>query len=216
MDHPNIAKVLDAGATDQERPYFVMELIQGQPITEYCDEKKLTVSQRLELFTLVCSAVQHAHQKGVIHRDIKPNNILVTEIDGKAVPKVIDFGVAKALGSSLTDRTVYTNFQVLIGTPLYMSPEQAKLSGVDVDTSSDVFSLGILLYELLTGTTPLSPQEIKQAAQDEVLRQIRETEPPRPSHRISTLGETSSRVSECRGTQAEQLGAWCAGTWTGL
>ncbi|MCR9293957.1 MAG: serine/threonine protein kinase [bacterium] len=206
MNHPNIAKVLDAGTTEQGRPFFVMELIQGKPITEYCDHKKLTIQQRLELFTQICNAVQHAHQKGVIHRDIKPSNILVTEIDGKPVPKVIDFGVAKALGANLTDRTVYTSFQSLVGTPLYMSPEQAQLSGVDVDTSSDVYSLGILLYELLTGTTPLSADELKAAAQDEVLRRIRETEPPRPSNRISSLGETSSQVSECRGAQPEQLG----------
>ncbi|MCS7469965.1 serine/threonine protein kinase, partial [Stieleria sp. ICT_E10.1] len=206
MNHPNIAKVLDAGTTEQGHPYFVMELIQGKPITEYCDQKKLTISGRLELFTQICNAVQHAHSKGVIHRDIKPSNILVTEIDGKPVPKVIDFGVAKALGANLTDRTVYTSYQSLVGTPLYMSPEQTQLSGVDVDTSSDVYSLGILLYELLTGTTPLSPEELKQAAQDEVLRRIRETEPPRPSNRISSLGETSSQVSECRGAQPEQLG----------
>lgn len=206
MNHPNIAKVLDAGTTEQGHPFFVMELIQGKLITEYCDQKKLTIPQRLELFTLICNAVQHAHQKGVIHRDIKPSNILVTEIDGKPVPKVIDFGVAKALGANLTDRTVYTSFQSLVGTPLYMSPEQTQLSGVDVDTSCDVYSLGILLYELLTGTTPLSPDELKQAAQDEILRRIRETEPPRPSNRISSLGETSSRISESRGAQPEQLG----------
>ncbi|MCS7471633.1 serine/threonine protein kinase [Stieleria sp. ICT_E10.1] len=206
MNHPNIAKVLDAGTTEQGHPYFVMELIQGKPITEYCDQKKLTIKERLELFTQICNAVQHAHSKGVIHRDIKPNNILVTEIDGKPIPKVIDFGVAKALGANLTDRTVYTSYQSLVGTPLYMSPEQTQLSGVDVDTSSDVYSLGILLYELLTGTTPLSPEELKQAAQDEALRRIRETEPPRPSNRISSLGESSSQVSECRGAQPEQLG----------
>ena len=206
MNHPNIAKVLDAGTTEQGHPYFVMELIQGKLITEYCDQKKLTIPERLDLFTQICNAVQHAHSKGVIHRDIKPSNILVTEIDGKPVPKVIDFGVAKALGANLTDRTIYSSFQSLVGTPLYMSPEQTQLSGVDVDTSSDVYSLGILLYELLTGTTPLSPEELRQAAQDEVLRRIRETEPPRPSNRISALGETSSQVSECRGAQPEQLG----------
>lgn len=206
MNHPHIAKVLDAGTTDQGRPYFVMELIQGKPITEYCDHKKLKIPERLELFTQICRAVQHAHQKGVIHRDIKPSNILVTEIDGKPVPKVIDFGVAKALGANLTDRTIYTNFQSLVGTPLYMSPEQTQLSGVDVDTSSDVYSLGILLYELLTGTTPLSPEELRQAAQDEVLRCIRETEPPRPSNRISSLGENSSQISERRSAEPEQLG----------
>ncbi|MCS7467634.1 serine/threonine protein kinase, partial [Stieleria sp. ICT_E10.1] len=206
MNHPNIAKVLDAGTTDRGHPYFVMELIQGKPITEYCDEKKLTIDQRLELFSLTCNAVQHAHQKGVIHRDIKPSNILVTEIDGKPVPKVIDFGVAKALGANLTDRTIYTSFQSLVGTPLYMSPEQTLLSGVDVDTSSDVYSLGILLYEMLTGTTPLSLDELKQTVQEEVLRRIRETEPPRPSNRISSLGENSLSISECRSAEPNQLG----------
>lgn len=206
MNHPNIAKVLDAGTTDLGHPFFVMELIQGTPITEYCDHEKLSIAQRLELFTQICNAVQHAHQKGVIHRDLKPTNILITEIDGKAVPKVIDFGVVKALGANLTDRTIYTNFQSLVGTPLYMSPEQAQLSGVDVDTRSDVYSLGILLYELLTGTTPLDPQELRAAAQDEVLRRIRETDSPRPSNRISSLGATSSQVSEHRGTQPEKLG----------
>src|SRR5262249_14018287 len=150
MDHPNIAKVLDAGNTESGRPYFVMDLVKRIPITEYCDRSKLSIPERLELFVLVCQAVQHAHQKGIIHRDLKPSNVLVTMIDGAAVPKVIDFGVAKAMGHQLTEKTLFTGFAQLVGTPLYMSPEQAEFSGVDVDTRSDVYALGVLLYELLT------------------------------------------------------------------
>src|SRR5262245_53676474 len=154
MDHPNIAKVLDAGATPSGRPYFVMELVRGVPLTQFCDENRLTPRERLELFVPVCRAVQHAHQKGIIHRAIKPSNVLVTLHDGTPVVKVIDFGVAKAIGQQLTDKTVYTRFTQLLGTPLYMSPEQAELSGLDIDTRTDVYALGVLLYELLTGTTP--------------------------------------------------------------
>jgi serine/threonine-protein kinase len=154
MDHPNIARVHDGGATESGRPYFVMELVRGIPITDYCDREQLPIPDRLELFVLVCRAVQHAHQKGLIHRDLKPSNILVTEIDGNAVPKVIDFGIAKATGGVLTDRTLYTGFSQFVGTPLYMSPEQAAMSGVDVDTRSDIYALGVLLYELLTGRRP--------------------------------------------------------------
>jgi non-specific serine/threonine protein kinase/serine/threonine-protein kinase len=205
MDHPNIARVHDGGATESGRPYFVMELVRGVPITDYCDREQLSISQRLELFVLVCRAVQHAHQKGIIHRDLKPSNILVTVIDGTAVPKIIDFGVAKATGASLTDRTVYTAFHQFIGTPLYMSPEQADLSGVDVDTRSDIYSLGVLLYELLTGTTPFDQDTLRAAAFDEVRRIIREVEPPRPSTRLSTLGESLSAVSGKRKTVPKQL-----------
>jgi serine/threonine protein kinase/tetratricopeptide (TPR) repeat protein len=205
MDHPNIAKVHDAGATESGRPYFVMELVRGIPITDYCDRERLSIPERLELFVQVCRAVQHAHQKGVIHRDLKPSNILVTVIDGAAVPKVIDFGVAKATGGSLTERTVYTAFHQIVGTPLYMSPEQADLSGMDMDTRSDIYSLGVLLYELLTGTTPFDQDTFRTAAFDEVRRIIREQEPPKPSTRLSSLGETQATVSANRKADARQL-----------
>ena len=164
MDHPNIAKVLDAGTTESGRPYFVMELVKGIPITEYCDEHRLTLRERLELFVPVCQAVQHAHQKGIIHRDLKPSNVLVALYDGKPVPKVIDFGVAKATGQRLTEQTLFTEFGAVVGTLEYMSPEQAELNQLDVDTRSDVYALGVLLYELLTGTTPLERKRLKQAA----------------------------------------------------
>jgi serine/threonine protein kinase/Tfp pilus assembly protein PilF len=206
MDHPNIAKVFDAGATDSGRPYFVMELVHGVPITEYCDKNGLSPRQRLELFVQVCRAVQHAHTKGVIHRDIKPSNVLVTLHEGAAVPKVIDFGVAKAVGQqALTDRTLLTNVAQLVGTPLYMSPEQAEMTGVDVDTRSDVYSLGVLLYELLTGTTPVDKERFRQAAFDEVRRIIREEEPPPPSTRLSSMGEKLTMVSGQRQADPKRL-----------
>jgi serine/threonine protein kinase len=205
MDHPNIAKVLDAGTTESGRPYFVMELVRGIPITDYCDREQLAIPERLELFVLVCRAVQHAHQKGIIHRDLKPSNILVTIIDGAAVPKIIDFGVAKATGASLTERTIYTAFQQFVGTPLYMSPEQADLSGMDVDTRSDIYSLGVLLYELLTSTTPFDQETFRTAAFDELRRVIREHEPPKPSKRLSSLGATRATVSANRQADARQL-----------
>jgi serine/threonine protein kinase/tetratricopeptide (TPR) repeat protein len=184
MDHPNIAKVLDAGETPSGRPYFVMELVKGLPITRYCDEHRLTVRERLVLFVSVCQAVQHAHQKGIIHRDLKPTNVLVSSADRQHVPKVIDFGVAKALGQQLTDRTLVTGFGAIIGTLEYMSPEQAEFDARDIDTRADIYSLGVLLYELLTGTTPLTKERLKQTPATEVLRLIREEDPPRPSTRM--------------------------------
>jgi WD40 repeat protein/serine/threonine protein kinase len=205
MDHPNIAKVLDGGATESGPPYFVMELVRGVPITEYCDEQQLSITERLELFVLVCRAVQHAHQKGIIHRDLKPSNILVTLHDGVPVPKVIDFGVAKAIGGGLTEKTIYTAFTQLVGTPLYMSPEQVEMSGLDVDTRSDIYSLGVLLYELLTGTTPFDSETLRKAAFDEMRRMIREDEPPRPSERLSGVGETLTTTSVKRSSGPRRL-----------
>jgi serine/threonine protein kinase len=192
MDHPNIAKVLDGGLTETGRPYFIMEYVKGVPITEYCDATRMSVPERLNLFVQVCSAVQHAHQKGIIHRDLKPSNILVAPYDDKPVPKVIDFGLAKAMHQSLTERTLHTAHETVLGTPLYMSPEQAQLNNLDVDTRSDIYSLGVLLYELLTGTTPLEKQRFKEAAWDEIKRLIREEEPPRPSTRLSSANTLAS------------------------
>jgi WD40 repeat protein/serine/threonine protein kinase len=205
MEHPNIAKIHDAGATESRRPYFIMELVRGIPITDYCDGEQLPIPERLELFVLVCRAVEHAHQKRIIHRDLKPSNILVTLIDGAAVPKIIDFGVAKATGQSLTDKTVYTAFTQLVGTPLYMSPEQVELSGVDIDTRSDIYSLGVLLYELLTGTTPFDQDTFRRAAFDEMRRIIREQEPPTPSTRLVSIGDTQVAVSTNRQTDPRKL-----------
>ncbi|HAB15643.1 MAG TPA: hypothetical protein DCE44_04250 [Verrucomicrobiales bacterium] len=200
MDHPNIAKVLDAGATETGRPYFVMELVRGIPITKYCDDNQLDAGERLRLFTLVCHAIQHAHQKGVIHRDIKPSNILVTLHDGVPVPKVIDFGIAKATQGELTDKTIHTQFQQFIGTPAYVSPEQAEMSGLDIDTRSDIYALGVLLYELLVGKTPFDGKEMLQAGLDSMRRTIREQEPVRPSTRLVTLqGAERTSVAQRRG-----------------
>jgi len=225
MDHPHIAKIYDAGAigsplaprevgrplAEREgysgRPYFVMELVRGVPITEFCDQRRLTTRQRLELFALVCQAVQHAHQKGIIHRDLKPSNVLVTLHDTVAVPKVIDFGIAKATTGPLTERTLFTHFAQMIGTPLYMSPEQAEMNGLDVDTRSDVYALGVLLYELLTGTTPFTGEALRRAGLDEMRRIIREEEPPTPSQRLNTLdAQACSTVSERRGVDGRRLG----------
>ncbi len=201
MDHPNIAKVFDAGATDTGRPYFVMELVRGVPITRFCDERQLSLRERLELFIQVCRAIQHAHQKGLIHRDIKPSNILVTMNDGVPVPKVIDFGIAKATAGRLTEQTLFTRFEQFIGTPAYMSPEQAEVGGVDIDTRSDIYSLGVVLYELLTGRTPFDGEALLKRGIEELILTLRDVEPPRPSTRLTSLApadlETVARSQRC-------------------
>jgi eukaryotic-like serine/threonine-protein kinase len=207
MDHQNIARVLDGGTTELGRPFFVMELVKGMPLTEYCDARRLNVRDRLDLFVQICSAVQHAHQKGIIHRDLKPSNILVTEHDGRPVPKVIDFGLAKALGAAtvLTERTIHTAFGAVVGTPLYMAPEQVGINALDVDTRTDVYSLGVILYELLTGTTPLEKKRFKEVAWEEIRRVIREEEPPRPSMRLSDSHESLPSISAQRHTEPSSL-----------
>ncbi len=205
MDHPHIARVLDGGETPSGRPYFVMELVKGVPITTYCDEHRLTPRERLGLFALVCQAVQHAHQKGIIHRDLKPTNVLIAAYDGKPVPKLIDFGVAKAMGQRLTDLTLVTGFGNIVGTLDYMSPEQAEFNAMDVDTRADIYSLGVLLYELLTGTTPLTHERLKRAAMEEALRLIREEDPPKPSSRLSETKESLASISAQRKLEPARL-----------
>jgi tetratricopeptide (TPR) repeat protein len=203
MDHPNIARVIDGGATDTGRPYFVMDLVRGIPITDYCEKNRLPIIERLKLLGDVCSAVQHAHQKGIIHRDIKPSNVMVTSHDGRPVVKVIDFGIAKATHQRLTEKTLLTESRQFIGTPVYMSPEQAEMGGLDIDTRSDIYSLGVLLYELLTGTTPLDPTRLLSAGYGEIQRIIREEEPQRPSTRLSTMDGTVSDPTRRRDLKRE-------------
>jgi serine/threonine protein kinase len=218
MEHPHIARVLDAGTTEPQspianqksqipsgRPYFVMELVKGIPITEFCDRRKLNTKERLQLFIKVCQAVQHAHQKGIIHRDLKPSNVMITMVDGEPIPKVIDFGVAKAMDQKLTEHTIFTRFDQLIGTPAYMSPEQAELSGVDVDTRSDIYSLGILLYQLLTGEPPIDEETLRQAGLDEIRRLIREVDAPKPSTRLQSLGQKLPTIAERRSVEPSVL-----------
>ncbi len=205
MDHPTISKVFDAGETSDGRPYLVMEYIQGEEITRYCDSQRLSTSERLELFIQVCAGIQHAHQKAIIHRDIKPSNVLVAIQDGKPVPKIIDFGVAKALAQPLTDKTMHTELGQIIGTPAYMSPEQAEITGLNVDTRTDIYSLGVLLYQLLVGALPFDPKELRKAGYSEMMRVIRESEPPRPSTKFKSLGDASKTTADRRRIEPGKL-----------
>jgi len=212
MDHPNIAKVLDAGATDLGRPFFVMELVKGLPVTEFCNRSKLELPQRLHLFGDICGAVHHAHQKGIIHRDIKPSNVMVALLGDKAVPMVIDFGIAKATQGKLTDKTLFTRINQVIGAPAYMSPEQAGLNGLDIDTRADIYSLGVLLYEMLAGCPPFDSETLLSAGWEEMLRIIREVDPPKPGLRLSTIaGEESGEIESRLGTSPQKLGRILSG-----
>ena len=211
MDHPAIATVFDGGSTPEGRPYFVMEYVKGEPITTYCDRQRLTTQERLELFTQVCEGVQHAHQKGIIHRDLKPTNVLVAIQGDRPVPKIIDFGVAKATARHLTEHTLFTELGVMIGTPEYMSPEQAEMSGLDIDTRTDVYALGVILYELLTGALPFDRKQLRQAGLAEIQRTIREKEPPRPSTRVTQLGPASTEAASNRHTEPHRLASQLRG-----
>ncbi|MGZ6162021.1 MAG: serine/threonine-protein kinase, partial [Myxococcaceae bacterium] len=205
MDHPAIAKVFDGGSTSEGRPYFVMEYVPGIPIHQHCDVHQLSTAARLELFIQVCEGVQHAHQKAIIHRDLKPSNILVSVVDGRAQVKIIDFGIAKATGSRLTEKTLFTELGAFIGTPAYMSPEQADASGQDIDTRTDVYSLGVVLYQLLTGDLPFGSEDLRSSSLEELLRKLKEVEPPRPSTRLSTLGEAAGEAARNRKTDPGAL-----------
>src|SRR5262245_49055547 len=205
MDHPSIARVFDAGETDRGLPYFAMEYVKGEAITTYCDRHRLATSERLELVARVCDGVTDTHPKGIIHRDLKPSNVLVAIQDEKPAPKIIDFGVAKATAQRLTEKTMFTEMGVLIGTPEYMSPEQAEMTGLDIDTRTDVYALGVILYELLTGALPFDPKELRAAGFDEIRRRIREVDPPRPSTKVSTLGERATESAKRRGTEPARL-----------
>lgn len=215
MDHPSIARVFDAGSNAEGHPYFVMEYVPGLPITEYCDKHRLPMKERLELFVQVCDGVQHAHQKAVIHRDLKPSNVLVVEQDNEAVPKIIDFGLAKATAQRLTDKTMFTELGAMMGTPEYMSPEQADQREQNIDTRTDVYSLGVILYQLLVGVLPFDAKALRAAGMEALLRAIREQEPPKPSTRIRSMGKLPPLRRKNGGRNRGRLHGTCEGSWTG-